>query len=882
MRLFLLILAALPALCQQTQLIEIIPNRDTTGMGTTVGEIRFRDKQTIFHYVGIQAPPSVIANFSFVLPDAPAVGCLVSNITGVLSIDASCTGSTGSGFWNIDADNNLFPTSTAYTINKIKFQDQGAVNPTSVVIKLASNQGTSPALSIQDASGTQVSSISYLGNFTAPIFAAVSGSAVCALTAASLSGGLPGLLCANSTNHIWSSTSSWLGTPDLGISRDAAGVLQINNGTVGTYRDMKARNIELTNRLGIGVTPTESLDVNGNFRINGAIYPNTTNAYDVGTVSLYFANSFQRFSYAEQVKIASPGSSFGTSWTLTSSGYVLTFTNNVPATFLTLNANNILSHSAKTGTIDGDWWPTSDLAYDLGGSTLTASAPHGWRKGFIGEVNTDTINSLSTILKLNGATSTNGNILIQPGNVAGNASAYIISPRVDQPGLIVQDANGTTTSDGLELRTFGGSIYFKVIGGTDSGAPGTVVTKDVVPFTNNTQKLGNSSHLYSELWVQDIHCSGVCPGVAPFIDTTPIVYASGDPTKQVAIKANLLTSGAHRNWSFQDFDATFAAIDHTETFTAAQTFAANILTTSGINIGTAANPFADNYLKNVFTESIKLASPGTSYGTSWTLATSSTTMTITDNSPAAFLVFNVNVTGAHTSKAGFITGDWWPSADQTYDLGSSITTGGGSRGWRQAFIGTVNTNTINSLSSVLTVNGAASSNGNILLQPGNVAGSASVFVQSPRLDWPGLIVRDPSGTTTGNSFELRTNSGTIYFKVIAGTDSGAPGQVGARGFFCIVSGSCDLGFSTNRFSTGYFSSINASSVITANGGITFGAGTSSTIITGSSGNFYTRPIAGSGISCSGVPDGWLAGDSSGINILMCFGGNRYKVALAAY
>lgn len=117
---------------------------------------------------------------------------------------------------------------------------------------------------------------------------------------------------------------------------------------------------------------------------------------------------------------------------------------------------------------------------------------------------------------------------------------------------------------------------------------------------------------------------------------------------------------------------------------------------------------------------------------------------------------------------------------------------------------------VNSFSTVLAVNGAASTNGNILLRPGNVAANSSVYAIAPRLDEPALIIADASGTTTGNSLEFRTFGGTVYAKMIGGSDAGAPGQFGTNGFFCITSGTCNLGFTTNRFVHVYGKELNAS------------------------------------------------------------------------
>ncbi len=72
----------------------------------------------------------------------------------------------------------------------------------------------------------------------------------------------------------------------------------------------------------------------------------------------------------------------------------------------------------------------------------------------------------------------------------------MIGTRLDTPTFAIRDYTGTTTSDAFEIQTNAGTVYFKVIGGTDAGAPGTVVTKDIVPFLNATYKLGNTTHSY--------------------------------------------------------------------------------------------------------------------------------------------------------------------------------------------------------------------------------------------------------------------------------------------------------------------------------------------------------------------------------------------------
>jgi hypothetical protein len=44
----------------------------------------------------------------------------------------------------------------------------------------------------------------------------------------------------------FSSTSQYFGAPDIGLARNAAGILEINNGTAGTFRDLRIRDLITT------------------------------------------------------------------------------------------------------------------------------------------------------------------------------------------------------------------------------------------------------------------------------------------------------------------------------------------------------------------------------------------------------------------------------------------------------------------------------------------------------------------------------------------------------------------------------------------------------------------------------------------------------------
>jgi hypothetical protein len=50
----------------------------------------------------------------------------------------------------------------------------------------------------------------------------------------------------------------------------------------------------------------------------------------------------------------------------------------------------------------------------------------------------------------------------------------------------------------------------------------------------------------------------------------------------------------------------------------------------------------------------------------------------------------------------------------------------------------------------------------------------------------------------------------------------------------------------------------------------------------STSNFYNRSFSGSGVSCSGVADGWTGWDTTGQYLIICAGGNRYRTQLTSY
>lgn len=86
------------------------------------------------------------------------------------------------------------------------------------------------------ASGGVVSYIDAYGRFTGPV-----------QTLDGTSGYMNTSAFQGKSSYIiqWSSDATWYGTSDAGVGRNAAGVVEVNNGTAGTLRDLKLRAIEM-------------------------------------------------------------------------------------------------------------------------------------------------------------------------------------------------------------------------------------------------------------------------------------------------------------------------------------------------------------------------------------------------------------------------------------------------------------------------------------------------------------------------------------------------------------------------------------------------------------------------------------------------------------
>jgi hypothetical protein len=110
---------------------------------------------------------------------------------------------------------------------------------TKVVVQAGANQTTTNLTEWQNNAGTNLAIVDSAGKYRSDWFTDLADVQM-ALRAS-------GMQINSAYNFAWSSGGSYANAKDLGFRRSSAGVLEINNGTAGTYRDLIARTITVHN-----------------------------------------------------------------------------------------------------------------------------------------------------------------------------------------------------------------------------------------------------------------------------------------------------------------------------------------------------------------------------------------------------------------------------------------------------------------------------------------------------------------------------------------------------------------------------------------------------------------------------------------------------------
>lgn len=292
-----------------------------------------------------------------------------------------------------------------------------------------------------------------------------------------------------------SATSLDSGTTDLGVNRNAAGVLEINNGTPGTYRDLLARDLAIRNAIGSGAFDYGSgTSTRPNLTGVSASIPATCSVGQTyfKTDAVAGANLFGCTSTNTWTLLGTGGGGSGATLQTNS-------VNNASQTTLNLlnsGAFNGLTFTF-TNTTGGNVQAGFSGTLGNGGLTNSSTAVNG---------QTCTLGGSCTLVLASASFQNQGSATtVLHGNVAGNPSWGAVALGSDVSGTLPV-ANGGT---GAGVFTVGSVVY--------AGASG-VYTQDNARFfwdnTNHRLGIGNASP------TQAIDVTGNIKASANFIVTT--------------------------------------------------------------------------------------------------------------------------------------------------------------------------------------------------------------------------------------------------------------------------------------------------------------------------------------------------------------------------
>lgn len=272
--LLLLSLLTLPLFGQQSvgPIVTIIPTTSaSTGAPTAVGQLRFRDMQTSVNYEGFKAANTLSSNLMWQLPSSDTAGCLVSDGSLHLSIDAACTASSGSGLWvNAGSNpNNVYLSNTSYSVQSLLIEDQTAsTGNTNFSIQAGAGQ-SGDFFDVLSASSAKIFDIDSTGNF---IFGADNVYSI----------------GSNATRPLALYAATQIESPDVRIDYRVAGTVAdyfdiVSGGTTHVFeiKDSSAANIVEYQDF---VTPQ--------WNFTGTVIPSMTATYDLGNSGNMWRNLY--------------------------------------------------------------------------------------------------------------------------------------------------------------------------------------------------------------------------------------------------------------------------------------------------------------------------------------------------------------------------------------------------------------------------------------------------------------------------------------------------------------------------------------------------------------------------------------------------------------
>src|SRR5581483_10433671 len=341
----------------------------------------------------------------------------------------------------------------------------------------------------------------------------------------------------NNTPSRWTTAGIVFGTgstPDIGLTRNAAGIFEINNGSAGTFRDLIVRNLSLgttsqsstlTLQAVAGKDAVEIASSTGTslFHITqaGNVGIGTTNTSKkltvTGTTRLNWPDGFGNPAFDNGgVQIMINGSNQGTTYYTTDPTYtvnfadLLTSTGRLASISFNQQAGNFLEiNNATSGPIrlltNGSERMRIDSSGNVGIGTSTPLAKLAVAGGVhIGGVSDPGTNNLlvdGTIETLNGGAIRSGNGGLS-GMIQINGATRIIS---SDSGNILFSANILTPSGGQDLGAAGSQGWRDLYLLRNATIGGTIAVTGTSTFTGNVG-IGTSSP------TANLHVAGVGGG----------------------------------------------------------------------------------------------------------------------------------------------------------------------------------------------------------------------------------------------------------------------------------------------------------------------------------------------------------------------------------
>jgi hypothetical protein len=421
-----------------------------------------------------------------------------SSSTGVVYIQPSggavTIGSLGSSGYETDI------TTSAATGTMRVFDQTASTGKTTIRIQEGAGQSTNNVLTVYSNASSLLSFIDANGYFNSPQVQDPSVSAFSLTTT--------GVLLGSGQPIKWSSTTAYSGSADTGLYRNAAGVLEINNGTAGTYRDLIARNLTLTGIEAASGTYCLQISTTGNVTNTGAACGSGGGGGGaVTSVGLVMPAMF------------------------TVTGSPVTTTGNLTAALATQSANTVFAGpttgSAAAPTFRGL------VAADLPAIGSTTQVIYNLAGVSSGSAN---LTYVSPALTIGVGGGTTGQLVLENGGVSGQ-------------GVTVQN-NATTSAYNFNLPSSAGSSGNPLCSGGGSSAPMTWCTVTVanggtgqVTLTNHGVLVGAGTSGISQLSAAALGTilQGNGASSDPSFTATPILGVAGTTLGTLRFAGN--TSG---------------------------------------------------------------------------------------------------------------------------------------------------------------------------------------------------------------------------------------------------------------------------------------------------------------------------------------------------